>query len=285
MKKFILSIAAVAALAAFTSCGDDAVLTAGLAEEAVKKDLYWESNPKQTAELTTGYFEVSYDDYVKYQQLQAAGVITLTAEKAVEAKQRYSWRGYYYEYIDHYYANVALTEEGQKYLFTDEVKHGRADIAKDLKLDEMLEDEKLPEYLTNYPELKVTTLKPEPKQQTEEADEEPVAEPLYKDDSYFQVDDEPAGTPKEPSAYEKAQAKVNFETVTVVTGELEIVKAKEVFCPEEYWKVGKGECKIIIEFTGKTPFGYALGAPREGSRYDQKIELKRYEDLGWVVED
>ena len=284
MKKFILSIAAVAALAAFTSCGDDTILTAGLAEDAVKKDLYWESNPKQTAEFTTGYFEVSYDDYVKYQQLQAAGVITLTAEKAVEAKQRYSWRGYYYEYIDHYYANVALTEEAQKYLFTDEVKHGRADIAKDLKLDEMLEDEKLPEYLTNYPELKVTTLKPEPKQQTEEADEEPVAEPLYKDDSYFQVDDEPAGT-KEPSAYEKAQAKVNFETVTVVTGELEIVKAKEVFCPEEYWKVGKGECKIIIEFTGKTPFGYALGAPREGARYDQKIELKRYEDLGWVVED
>lgn len=285
MRKIILGLVAVAGLTAVTSCGDDTILTAGLAEDAVKKDLYWEGNPKQTAELTTGYFEVTYDDYAKYQQLQAAGMITFAAEKAVEAKQRYSWRGYYYEYVDHYYAKVELTDKGRKYLFTDEVKHGRADIAKDLKLDEMLEDEKLPEYMTDYPELKVTTLQPEPKKADDAADE-PADEPVYGDDSNYSADnDKPASASETPSAYEKAQAKVNFETVTVVTGELEIVKAKEVFCPEEYWKVGKGECKVIIEFTGKTPFGHALGAPREGSRYDQKIELKRYEDLGWVVEN
>ena len=284
MKKIILSLVSVAVLATFTSCGDDTILTASLAEDAVKKDLYWENNPKQATEFTTGYFEVAYSDYAKYQQLQAAGMITFAAEKAVEAKKRYSWRGYYYEYIDHYYANVALTEEGQKYVFTDEVKHGRKDIAKDMNTEAMEEPEKLPEYMTTYPELAITTLRPAPSK--EETTDEPDAEPLYKDDSNFiGIDDEPSDAPAEPTAYDKAQAKVNFETVTVVTGELEIVKAKEVFCPEEYWKVGKGECKIIIEFTGKTPFGYALGSPRDGARWEQDIELKRYEDLGWVVKE
>ena len=285
MKKIILSFATVAALATFTSCGDDTILTAGLAEDAVKKDLYWENNPKQTAELTTGYFEVSYDDYAKYQKLQAAGMITLTAEMAVEAKKKYSWRGYYYDYVNHYYANVALTEEGQKYLFTDEVKRGRKDIVKDMKYEEMLEDEKLPEYLTNYPELKVTTLQPDPTKAADATEEDEVGGAVYDgSQDEFMPDNAPVNSPAELSAYEKAQAKVKFETVTVVTGELEIVKAKEVFCPEEYWKVGKGECKIIIEFTDKTPFGYALGAPREGSRIEQKYDFKRYEDLGWVVE-
>lgn len=278
----------VAAMTALLSCGDNTILTASLAEDACKKDLYWENNPKQVAQFTVGYYEVSNDEFEKLQQLQAAGVITFTAEKAVEAKTRYSWRGYYTEYIDHYFANVALTEKGNEYLFTDEVKSGRADIAKDLRTDEAAEDD-VPEYMTNYPELKITTLQPDPKKAEQIDEGEAVAEEAYGGDlveeDEFQPDPASADKPKEPSAYEKAVAKVSSEVVSVVVGELEIVKAKEVFCPEEYWKVGKGECNIIIEFTGKTPFGYVLGAPVNGSRQSQKIELKRYEDLGWVVVD
>ena len=89
----------------------------------------------------------------------------------------------------------------------------------------------------------------------------------------------------ELSAYERAKAKVNVTTVQIILGEIEFVKAKEIYCPEEWQKLGKASCKIITAFTGKTPFGYVYGAPAEGHRNIESIVLKRYEDLGWVVED
>jgi hypothetical protein len=282
MKKILLGLATVASMAAFTSC-DNTVLTASLAENAMKKDQFWE-NPVLLSQFKVGYYEVDATEIKQLQQLQAAGMITFTAEQAIEARREYSWRsGYYYEYIDHFFANVALTEEGQKYVFTDEIKKGRKDIAEDLNLD--AKPEAVPEYMTTYPEVKFTLLKPDPRVGSKTTDEEPVAEPLYKDESYFEIDDEPIDAPNEPSAYSKAKAKVNEETVSVIIGEYDIVKAKEVYCPEEYVKVGKGECKVVIEFADKTPFGFVLGSPAEGSRDIKKIELKRYEDLGWVVEE
>ena len=78
---------------------------------------------------------------------------------------------------------------------------------------------------------------------------------------------------------------MNSENVTVIVGEWDLVTAKEVYCPEEYQKVGKGECKIILEFVDKTPFGYAMGVKKEGFRVVEKMSFKRYEDLGWVLVD
>lgn len=281
MKKVLLGLVSAAALATFTSC-DNTVLTAGLAEDALKKDVYWD-NPVQTAQFTVGYYEVDLDKITSLQQLQAAGMITFSADKAVEAKKRYSWRGNYYEYIDHYFVNVALTEKGQKLVLTDEIKRGREDYIKDMKLDDESET-KVPEYMTNYPDVKINTLQPDPSvQQNEGTDVGMDDTPVYNPDDEFQPDNASADKPAEKSAYEKAVAKISSEIVNVITGEYDIVKAKEVYCPEEYAKVGKGECKVIIEFTGKTPFGYVLGAPEEGQRNVNKIELKRYEDLGWVV--
>ena len=275
----------LALLALLTSC-DNTALTAGAVEDAVMMDVSWD-NPQLLKTFKVGYFEVSEDRIIELRQLQAAGMITLKVEKAVEEKV---WRGWYNsstDYIDHYYAEVALTEKGQKYVFEGEVKKGRKDIIKDMKDNE--KEDVTPDYMLNLPALKVTTLLPNPssvaaQDETLEAlNVNAQAQDVVEDMEETVVDSTDAAP--ELSAYERAKAKVNATTVQVILGEMEFVKAKEIYCPEEWQKLGKASCKIIIAFTGKTPFGYVYGAPAEGHRNIESIELRRYEDLGWVVED
>ena len=275
----------LALLALLTSC-DNTALTAGAVEDAVMMDVSWD-NPQLLKTFKVGYFEVSEDRIIELRQLQAAGMITLKVEKAVEEKV---WRGWYNsstDYIDHYYAEVALTEKGQKYVFEGEVKKGRKDIIKDMEDNE--KEDVTPDYMLNLPALKVTTLLPNPssvaaQDETLEAlNVNAQAQDVVEDMEETVVDSTDAAP--ELSAYERAKAKVNATTVQVILGEMEFVKAKEIYCPEEWQKLGKASCKIIIAFTGKTPFGYVYGAPAEGHRSIESIELKRYEDLGWVVED
>lgn len=284
MKKCLMFVP-LALLALLTSC-DNTALTAGAVEDAVMMDVSWD-NPQLLKTFKVGYFEVSEDRIIELRQLQAAGMITLKVEKAVEEKV---WRGWYNsstDYIDHYYAEVALTEKGQKYVFEGEVKKGRKDIIKDMEDNE--KEDVTPDYMLNLPALKVTTLLPNPssvaaQDETLEAlNVSAQAQDVVEDMEETVVDSTDAAP--ELSAYERAKAKVNATTVQVILGEMEFVKAKEIYCPEEWQKLGKASCKIIIAFTGKTPFGYVYGAPAEGHRNIESIELRRYEDLGWVVED
>lgn len=284
MKKCLMFVP-LALLALLTSC-DNTALTAGAVEDAVMMDVSWD-NPQLLKTFKVGYFEVSEDRIIELRQLQAAGMITLKVEKAVEEKV---WRGWYNsstDYIDHYYAEVALTEKGQKYVFEGEVKKGRKDIIKDMKDNE--KEDVTPDYMLNLPALKVTTLLPNPssvaaQDETLEAlNVNAQAQDVVEDMEETVVDSTDAAP--ELSAYERAKAKVNATTVQIILGEMEFVKAKEIYCPEEWQKLGKASCKIIIAFTGKTPFGYVYGAPAEGHRNIESIELRRYEDLGWVVED
>ena len=284
MKKCLMFVP-LALLALLTSC-DNTALTAGAVEDAVMMDVSWD-NPQLLKTFKVGYFEVSEDRIIELRQLQAAGMITLKVEKAVEEKV---WRGWYNsstDYIDHYYAEVALTEKGQKYVFEGEVKKGRKDIIKDMEDNE--KEDVTPDYMLNLPALKVTTLLPNPssvaaQDETLEAlNVNAQAQDVVEDMEETVVDSTDAAP--ELSAYERAKAKVNATTVQIILGEMEFVKAKEIYCPEEWQKLGKASCKIIIAFTGKTPFGYVYGAPAEGHRSIESIELKRYEDLGWVVED
>ena len=284
MKKCLMFVP-LALLALLTSC-DNTALTAGAVEDAVMMEASWE-NPQVLKTFNVGYFEVSEDRIIELRQLQAAGMITLKVEKAVEEKV---WRGWYNsstDYIDHYYAEVALTEKGQKYVFEGETKKGRKDIIKDMKDNE--KEDVTPDYMLNLPALKVTTLLPNPssvaaQDETLEAlNVNAQAQDVAEDMEETVVDSTDAAP--ELSAYERAKAKVNVTTVQIILGEIEFVKAKEIYCPEEWQKLGKASCKIITAFTGKTPFGYVYGAPAEGHRNIESIVLKRYEDLGWVVED
>lgn len=86
MKKSYLSsvMAALLAVAALSSC-DNSILTAGLAEDAVEKDVFWD-DPKVTKDISIGYFEINKDDLLPYQQMKAAGLITFTIDKVVEKK-------------------------------------------------------------------------------------------------------------------------------------------------------------------------------------------------------
>ena len=277
MKK-LLVLVPVAIMALFTSC-DDTVLTAGSAKDAVKKDAYWD-NPVETRSFSVGYYEVEESDITALQQLQAAGVITLSVDKAVEARKR--WRSV--EYYNHYFAKVALTEKGQKYVLTEEVKKGRKDLLEELEDND--KEESLPKYMKEYAAVKINMLLPDPSA-NEEVGEIAEDDAEYADYSSSSTSRRSSSnsTPEEPSAYEKAKAKVSSENVTVIVGEWDLVTAKEVYCPEEYQKVGKGECKIILEFVDKTPFGYAMGVKKEGFRVVEKMSFKRYEDLGWVLVD
>ena len=299
MKKSILSLIVLAVIVGLSSC-DNSVLTASGAEDAIKKDIFWE-NPIETNDFKIGYFEIDTDNLLKYQQLKAAGMITFSIEKVIEKRQRSSynwWTGttYYTVNKNHYFIDVQLTEEGKKYVIDEEKnpKKGREDIIEDLNLDDpkLQEEEVVPDYMTNYEAVKIDN------EEVAEGATEPEPEPLVTDastDSAIEVTDStsaPAEQPKQEkkaekkkSDYEKALDKVNEIYVTVKLGKIEIVKCKEVYCPEEYVKLGKAECSVVYEFTEKTPFGYVLGAPRDGVRFQspEKIHFTRYEDLGWVV--
>ncbi|MBQ5643474.1 MAG: hypothetical protein IIV13_06940 [Bacteroidaceae bacterium] len=278
MKKLLVLIP-VAIMALFTSC-DNTVLTASSAKDAIKKDAFWD-NPIETKSFKVGYYAVDESEITTLQQLQTAGMITLSVDKAVEARKR--WRNV--EYITHYFAKVDLTEKGQKYVCTEEPKHGRKDLLEELEDND--KEEKLPKYMTQYNSVAINTLLPDPSvgNTTESDSDDSYSSSSSNSYSSRSYSSSSSSTPAEPSAYEKALKKVNSEFVTVIVGEWELVAAKEVYCPEEYVKVGKGECKIIMEFTEKTPFGYALGVEKEGYKVVDKAKFKRYEDLGWVLAD
>ena len=144
MRKSYLSsaMAAMLAVTTFTSC-DNSVLTAGLAEDAVEKDVFWD-DPKETKTIYVGYFEIDKDDLVQYQQMKAAGLATFTIEKVMEKKVHYNYnywygRSSYTTDEEHYFINVQLTEEGKKYVVNTEdgkIRKGRKDIIKDMRLED-----------------------------------------------------------------------------------------------------------------------------------------------------
>lgn len=280
MKKLLVMLPV--AIAMLTSC-DETVLTASLAKDAVKKDAYWET-PYVTTTFNTGYYEITLDELVKFQQLQTAGVIDLVVEKAIEKRESY-WRGT--EYIDHYFVDVKLTSKGSKYILDEEIKKGRKDLLDEL--DENNEAEDMPSYMTEFENVDIKLLLPDPtEKKNEPAENREVSSTTDNTatNNYYSSSSNNSSTgTKAETAYEKARSKVYYDEVTVITGEMELVKAKEVYCPEEYQKYGKGECKIIIEFTDKTPFGYTLGAPIEGYKIIKNVNFKRYEDLGWVISE
>lgn len=97
---------------------------------------------------------------------------------------------------------------------------------------------------------------------------------------------EEVAAPVDPNAaYEAAMARVNREEHQVLLGRYKFIKVKEVLCSEEMAKNGVGKCRLLYTFEDKTPFGYVLGAPREGYVEDTEVSFVYYQDLGWTVSD
>lgn len=288
MKKVIAMLAAAALVLGVSSCGDDAVLGKSAAKKAIKKEAVF-AKDFATASFDTGYYEVDEDYILKLAQLQAAGVITYKIDNVVEKVQKRNynyWSGYTYYTVDneHMFATVEFTDEGRK-LVVEKPTRTREDIAKDFKTNEDFE-EAMPDYM------KSTTDNAEPAPEAVDAPAVAAAE----DSAVVEVDSvatevveevvEEVAAPADPNAaYEAAMARVNREEHQVLLGRYKFIKVKEVLCSEEMAKNGVGKCRLLYTFEDKTPFGYVLGAPREGYVEDTEVSFVYYQDLGWTVSD
>ncbi len=280
----VLAIVMVGA-SVFTSC-DDSRLTARQAKKALSKHHKFRAG-SATKEFPTGYYEVNLADLNSLAQLKAAEMVAFKVDTVLEVKKHshYSWFGpttYSYSETEHYFAAVSFTEKGQKYVVKD-VPTMREDEEDDLKL---LEEEPI-EVLPSYMSATYQVLNDNP---ATEGDDEVAVDSVV-------VVQEPAVTPEEVAAekkpaaedpmakdtYKAAVCRRNVQNHHVMIGENSVLKVKEVYCPEDFQKVGKGLCVAICEFDDKTPFGWVLGAPKEGERFKVEAEFVYYEDLGWVA--
>lgn len=292
MKKFIAMLAAAALVLGVSSCGDDAVLGKSAAKKAIKKEAVF-AKDFATASFDTGYYEVDEDYILKLAQLQAAGVITYKIDNIVEKVQKRNynyWSGYSYYTVDneHMFATVEFTEDGRK-LVVEKPTRTREDIAKDFKDNEDFE-EAMPEYM-NAPADNA-----EPAPEAVAVEEEATVETAAPDSAVAEADSvttevveevvEEVAAPANPNAaYEAAVARVNREEHQVLLGRYKFIKVKEVLCSEEMAKNGVGKCRLLYTFEDKTPFGYVLGAPRQGYVEDTEVSFVYYQDLGWTVSD
>ena len=292
MKKVIAMLAAAALVLGVSSCGDDAVLGKSAAKKAIKKEAVF-AKDFATASFDTGYYEVDEDYILKLAQLQAAGVITYKIDNVVEKVQKRNynhWSGYSYYTVDneHMFATVEFTEEGRK-LVVEKPTRTREDIAKDFKDNEDFE-EAMPEYM-NAPADNA-----EPAPEAVAVEEEATVETAAPDSAVAAADSvatevveevvEEVAAPANPNAaYEAAMARVNREEHQVLLGRYKFIKVKEVLCSEEMAKNGVGKCRLLYTFEDKTPFGYVLGAPRQGYVEDTEVSFVYYQDLGWTVSD
>lgn len=292
MKKVIAMLAAAALVLGVSSCGDDAVLGKSAAKKAIKKEAVF-AKDFATASFDTGYYEVDEDYILKLAQLQAAGVITYKIDNVVEKVQKRNynyWSGYSYYTVDneHMFATVEFTEEGRK-LVVEKPTRTREDIAKDFKDNEDFE-EAMPEYM-NAPADNA-----EPAPEAVAVEEEATVETAAPDSAVTEADfvatevveevvEEVAAPANPNAAYEAAVARVNREEHQVLLGRYKFIKVKEVLCSEEMAKNGVGKCRLLYTFEDKTPFGYVLGAPRQGYVEDTEVSFVYYQDLGWTVSD
>lgn len=121
-----------AMMAMLTSCGDNTVLSAGAAEDAIEMNVLWE-NPIQVAEFKVGEYTVeNLTEVEELQSLANAELITFS-KKENEFKQ--------------IVATVALTEKGKEYLYEGELLSMREDL-----LEELNDTTKgnFPEYVTKH---------------------------------------------------------------------------------------------------------------------------------------
>ena len=263
-------------LVSLSSCGgNDGEFTKSAAEDALEEMDVFEENA-HTVKFETGYYEMNDADYrLKLLKLAANEVITYKAEQINEYIPATRWRSARVK--EHVFVTVQLTDKGEKYV-----------IEKPSQTEEEAElvaavDTK------EYPEDKVLQEGPIPviNPQANENAEAPVEEFEENYDDAFQPDDSPmnnnTGT-TEANEYQKALAKININSVYVLTQEIGIYKVMNLVCNDEMKKSGTASCDFIIEATDVTPFGRILKGVKKGTREKGSATFKYYIDKGWHVE-
>lgn len=216
MKKLMLSLAIGSMIVFLSACsGDGKPLTASSAKSAIKKEATF-AKDSQVKSFKVGFQEVSKDYRNSLAQLKKAGVISYTIESITETVYEIRgsyWSGYYRvpREITHYFANVSLTPEGQKFVI-EEPTLLRADVKKDFEPNKDYE-EKLPDYINKSAASKYN-----------------VASDTIGGDTIEVVDT--IVIDEDNATYEAMLARVETNSVYVLLGRYEIVKVKEVLCTE-----------------------------------------------------
>lgn len=263
-------------LVSLSSCGgNDGEFTKSAAEDALEEMDVFEENA-HTVKFETGYYEMNDADYrLKLLKLAANEVITYKAEQINEYIPATRWRSARVK--EHVFVTVQLTDKGEKYV-----------IEKPSQTEEEAElvaavDTK------EYPEDKVLQEGPIPviNPQANENAEAPVEKFEENHDDAFQPDDSPMEELDEitdTNEYLQALAKININSVYVLTQEIGIYKVMNLVCNDEMKKSGTASCDFIIEATDVTPFGRILKGVKRGTREKGSATFKYYIDKGWHVE-
>ncbi|MBQ8282443.1 MAG: hypothetical protein IJZ01_02570 [Paraprevotella sp.] len=263
-------------LVSLSSCGgNDGEFTKSAAEDALEEMDVFEENA-HTVKFETGYYEMNDADYrLKLLKLAANEVITYKAEQINEYIPATRWRSARVK--EHVFVTVQLTDKGEKYV-----------IEKPSQTEEEAElvaavDTK------EYPEDKVLQEGPIPviNPQANENAEAPVEKFEENHDDAFQPDDSPMEELDEitdTNEYLQALAKININSVYVLTQEIGIYKVMNLVCNDEMKKSGTASCDFIIEATDVTPFGRILKGVKKGTREKGSATFKYYIDKGWHVE-
>ena len=263
-------------LVSLSSCGgNDGEFTKSAAEDALEEMDVFEENAL-AVKFETGYYEMNdADNRLKLLKLAANEVITYKAEQINEYIPATRWRSARVK--EHVFVTVQLTDKGEKYV-----------IEKPSQTEEEAElvaavDTK------EYPEDKVLQEGPIPviNPQANENAEAPVEEFEENHDDAFQPDDSPVEELDEitdTNEYLQALAKININSVYVLTQEIGIYKVMNLVCNDEMKKSGTASCDFIIEATDVTPFGRILKGVKKGTREKGSATFKYYIDKGWHVE-
>lgn len=289
------------------SSDDSANLSKGTVEDAVSSLLEDGGLEKSYCKIAEGYYEINSENArVALAKLAAAGVITYKVERFAwwnKCLQTGSYFGYYYGnksyiYEEHFMVDVALTDEGKKYV-VDSIPMPEIKEDKDMKQPEL--DANLPENnyeKENWPKI------PNPEAAEEETNE--VAEKVKEavEDAYtsnvtslFEELEEDktrnnaneAYMPMDINAklkYEAAKKKENVNMLIMESSRIDVDKVRYIqtyINPET--GISEARAEVIVEMKDVTVAGRVLDGKAEGTKLCTEVHFVYYNDKGWVLQD
>ncbi len=287
--KMGFAIAVLACGMTFTSCGGNGELSASDVKKEVERVMYGSMNYFETATLRIGYYEQNdAETRMNLRKLAAVGLITYKAENIIENKKSY-WGSS--RKIEHIFVNVELTEEGEKFVATDEeLEKIKEDIA-EKALDEDLVN---PNEATEYPEDSISVDEVIPVKDDAPASEQnsAVVESVVEEPLVSEIKSTEVAPVKETahvvtaSSYEKALALASAaETyVNVKLYKVDISKVRKIQCTPKMMEEGDAEAQVIMEYVDVTPFGRILGNKRDGEKIATNVKFIKYVD-GWELKN
>ncbi len=238
--------------------------------------------------IKTGYYELNdNEDRYTLRKLAAAGMITYKCDRIKSfgyVKNGYNWwtgKTLYKKVNKNYYfVDVQLTKDGQRCV-VDELPEIDEPIDKDLLQPE-------PEYYPEFdvpkeevfPEDIVAEEKPAETNAAEEnvVEEKPVTKEQPASDTQQQEATEPV---VEKTPLELAREKEHSTEHYVLCFRTEVIKVRNI---ELHPTTGRAEAEYIVEIYDVTPFGRIYDLVIDDMRDSDKVELKYYEDKGWVID-